>query len=114
MFEYEIPTSEPYFIMKVLKFHNGNERFDKVLLVVKFGMKVKLLLGRGTNCDIKFNDSTISKFQTYFKLTQNENNNRKLWIQDTSSQFGTLVMKDSPIILNSSNPSTSLSIGKTL
>lgn len=48
MFEYEIPTSEPYFIMEVIKLHNSSEKFDKALFVVKFGQKEKLLLGRGS------------------------------------------------------------------
>lgn len=88
--------------------------FSKVLFIIKFGQKSKLLLGRGSNWDIIFNHNAISKFQAYFTLKKEKDNSNSLWIEDTCSKYGSLVLNTSPMEISSTSDHIWLSIGRAL
>lgn len=71
----------------------------KSLLVVKFGHKKSLLLGRSQESDIKINDISVSRVHSQLKFE-----NKRFSIEDKNSKFGTLFLITENVELLAAKP----------
>lgn len=100
--------------MEHLSSDDNFKEYNKVLFIVKFAQKSKLLFGRGSNWDIILNYKAISKFQAYFTLKKDDYGYNTLWIEDTLSKYGSYVLNTSPMEATISSDHLCVRIGRAL
>ena len=79
-----------------------NNNFSRKMFVMGFDKKKVLLLGRSSDCDLKINDITISRY--HCKLTYDRKNQR-IKIKDIGSKYGTgILVQNSKIKISDKLP----------
>ena len=86
LFEYKQPENGDYIILESLnQIKEGNN--IKSIQVIPIEEGNQLQIGRGNDCDIRINDISVSRCHALIVMR-----NGRIFIKDTQSKFGTLVL----------------------
>jgi len=94
-----------YLILECLTLDKENNKF---LYVISLEKKGEIKIGRGQICDILFSDASVSRIHCVFLVE-----GRNVYLKDTGSKFGTLVLIQTPIIKLAENLILSIQIGRS-
>ena len=83
------------FILDYINTDTSKYKSSKLLIFVKMN-KNCLTLGRGADSDITFSDLSISRKHSSFRLSSQND----IYLSDEESKFGTLLLQQSPILIN--------------
>ena len=81
---------------------------NKFIYVVSLVQKKKIKIGRGHECEILLSDISISRIHSYLVVE-----NKKVYLEDNDSKFGTLVFIQIPKLKLSQNLPLFIQIGRT-
>jgi hypothetical protein len=94
----EVPEDvqeNPYIMMECLNASVFKKKTTKIIYFVKLKSD-KLILGRGQAANVRLADISISRTHTTLHFTKNN----ELYITDSGSKFGTLILQKEPIELD--------------
>ena len=85
----------PYLIMQTINLYNPKSKFIdfNAVFVISFKKKNFLIIGRGSNSDIKLNDISVSRNHSMISYS-----NGGIFIDDIGSKFGTLLLIQNNIL----------------
>jgi hypothetical protein len=64
----------------------------KIIHIVDFKQLDCIVLGRGNDAHVKISDISISRTHAHLRVI----NNSEIWIEDSGSKFGSLVIQNEP------------------
>jgi pSer/pThr/pTyr-binding forkhead associated (FHA) protein len=74
---------------------------SKTIHVVNFSMTNEIKVGRGSQCEVRITDVSVSRHHSTFELIEHENRDgvkrNLLTVTDEMSKFGTLIFIRKPI-----------------
>lgn len=87
--DYQVPENSEYLVLEGYARHNKN---SKIIHVLNLGKSESIKLGRGHESNIRISDISVSRCHAMIKSID-----KKFYIQDNNSKFGTLIGFTSPI-----------------
>lgn len=93
----EEESDNPYIMLDCINVATFRKESSKVVYFIKMVDKT-VILGRGQAANVRLADISISRKHTIFRLSK-EN---EIYITDESSKFGTLILQQTPILLDTS------------
>ncbi|KAL4463861.1 hypothetical protein ABPG74_005798 [Tetrahymena malaccensis] len=96
----------PYLMLELL---SKEKSIVRAIQLIKFEKVSQIVLGRGSDSDIRISDISVSREHAIIKL---ENN--KFMIEDQKSKFGTLILIQRPIELSPSFNKIEVQIGRSI
>lgn len=87
--DYQLPKIGEYVVLEGAARHNKN---SKIIHVLNLGMKDAIKLGRGHESNIRISDISVSRCHAIIKYFD-----KKFYIEDNNSKFGTLIGFTEPI-----------------
>ena len=91
----EEESENPYIMLDCINVATFRKESSKVVYFIKMNDK-NVILGRGQAANVRLADISISRKHTIFRLSK-END---IYITDENSKFGTLVLQQTPILLD--------------
>jgi pSer/pThr/pTyr-binding forkhead associated (FHA) protein len=67
--------------------------------VINFSASSEIKVGRGSQCEVRITDVSVSRHHSSFELIEHSDNKMHLRLNDENSKFGTLVFVSKPIPL---------------
>ena len=95
--EFEEPENEPFIILESYPKEGSRNETQKSIYICKTQGKKKIKMGRAQNNDLRVHDISISRNHAEINV-----NDKKLFIKDQKSKFGTLLLVKSPEFLHKS------------
>ena len=99
-------NNTPYIILESLDSGKNSSRVVHIIKIIEG--KTSFQMGRGTECDLRVNDISVSR-----KHARIEYRHNKFYIVDCKSKFGTVVLQSKNIELSNKKLST-YQIGRTI
>ena len=90
----EEDSENPYIMLDCINVATFRKESSKVVYFIKMNDKT-VILGRGQAANVRLADISISRKHTVFRLSK-END---IYITDENSKFGTLILQQTPILL---------------
>ncbi|CAI2383518.1 unnamed protein product [Moneuplotes crassus] len=109
LLSYYKPKAPNYFVLEALMPEEVFEDNIKVYHTFEFKEKTKISLGRKKETTCKISDLSVSKFQCNFHLIEDS----KIFVEDTNSKYGTLVLMKKPIKIKIGDPPICVQVGRT-
>ena len=93
---------EKFLIFESVQIENNNKSFIHIL---SFDKKNKISIGRANDCDISFPENSVSRQHCFIHYNEKK---EKLFLEDNSSRFGSLVLIQNPYLLMIENLSLNI------
>lgn len=87
--DYQVPEQGEYLVLEGSARHSKN---SKIIHVLNLGKKDSIKLGRGHESNIRISDISVSRCHAMIKVID-----KRFYIEDNQSKFGTLVGFTEPI-----------------
>ena len=103
--EYARPVTNNYIVLESLNQLKDNNNY-KSIHVISLNENEKIIMGRGHDSDVRINDISVSRTHSCITLTD-----RKIFLRDSRSKFGTLILVQNEIEVGEKK--LSLQIGRS-
>jgi pSer/pThr/pTyr-binding forkhead associated (FHA) protein len=90
--DYQLPKVGEYVVLEGAARHSKN---SKIIHVLNLGMNDAIKLGRGHESNIRISDISVSRCHAIIRYVD-----KKFYIEDNNSKFGTLIGFNAPILIN--------------
>lgn len=101
--------NQNYFTLETIGSLKNHEKFIYHIIVKSENPISTINIGRSDKCDIKINDNTISRFHSIITI-----NNKKIYIKDMISKFGTGILLQNKNFQICDNNVISFQLGRSL
>jgi hypothetical protein len=109
LLDYEVPKTGHYLVLEAINTEEIMKKKTKIIHIVDFKKKSRLILGRGNEAHVKISDISISRSHAKLRVVKN----KEIWIEDSHSKFGSMLLYDEPIIMDKKNYYFGMQVGRT-
>lgn len=88
---YDVPKQGNFLVLEAINTEEIMKKKIKIIHIVDFKDLDGIILGRGNEAHVKISDISISRTHAYLRVINNE-----IWIEDSNSKFGSLVIQNKP------------------